>query len=67
MPDPRGGSRFERSFELGLPVESAPELLERLRDTPARLEERVRDLPPARLAGGINHGCCTLLHSVPMA
>ena len=35
---------FDRAFELGIPVESYPELMERLRGTPARLEERVRDL-----------------------
>src|SRR6185503_9305922 len=35
---------FERKFELGLPIDAFPEILERLRGTPARLEERVRGL-----------------------
>lgn len=36
---------FDRVFELGLAAESLPDILERLRGTPARLEERVRDVP----------------------
>ena len=36
---------FQRKFQLGLPVESFPDILERLRGTPARLEERVRGIP----------------------
>lgn len=36
---------FERVFELGMPVEAQPELIERLRGTPLRLEERVAGLP----------------------
>lgn len=32
---------FERRFELGLPVEAFPEILERIRGTPLRVEERV--------------------------
>jgi uncharacterized damage-inducible protein DinB len=35
---------FDRRFELGLPPEAFPDLLERVRGTPARLEERVRGL-----------------------
>ena len=35
---------FDRRFELGLPREAFPDILERVRGTPARLEERVRDL-----------------------
>ncbi len=35
---------FERTFQLGLPVEAFPDILERLRGTPARLEERVRGI-----------------------
>ena len=34
---------FERRFTLGLGLEAFPELLERIRGTPARLEERVRE------------------------
>ena len=41
---------FERSFELGTSADAMPELLERLRGTPLRLEERVGSLAPERLA-----------------
>lgn len=36
---------FDRKFELGLPPWMFPDLLERLRGTPARIEDRVRLLP----------------------
>ena len=36
---------FERTFVLGTPIESFPEILERLRGTPARLEERLHHIP----------------------
>ncbi|NIM52792.1 MAG: DinB family protein [Gemmatimonadales bacterium] len=36
---------FDRRFPLGLPVEAFPDVLERVRGTPARLEERVRGVP----------------------
>jgi uncharacterized damage-inducible protein DinB len=39
----------DRKFDFGFPVEIAPLLLERLRGTPARLEDRVRSLPRERL------------------
>jgi hypothetical protein len=39
----------DRSFDFGFPVETAPLLLERLRGTPARLEDRVCSLPRALL------------------
>ena len=35
----------ERSFQFTFPVEVYPEMIERLRGTPARLEDRVRSLP----------------------
>jgi uncharacterized damage-inducible protein DinB len=35
---------FERKFTLGLPAEAFPDILERVRGTPARLEERVSGL-----------------------
>lgn len=35
---------FERVFAPGIPVESFPEILERLRGTPARIEERMRGI-----------------------
>ncbi len=37
---------FSRSFDLGLGLDVFPELLERLRGTPARLEERLTGLDP---------------------
>src|SRR5262245_39775811 len=37
---------FERSFDFTLPLDRFPSLLERLRGTPARLEERTRSLHP---------------------
>jgi uncharacterized damage-inducible protein DinB len=36
---------FDRKFELGLGADAAPELLERLRNTPERLADAVRGLP----------------------
>jgi uncharacterized damage-inducible protein DinB len=35
---------FDRQFERGLPPEAFTDVLERIRGTPSRLEERVRDL-----------------------
>jgi uncharacterized damage-inducible protein DinB len=40
---------FERRFELGLPAEAFPDVVERVRGTPVRLEARVRDLRPDQL------------------
>lgn len=40
---------FERRFTFDLPVSAAPGLLERLRGTPARVEDRLRGAEPARL------------------
>ena len=37
---------FSRQFELGLPAEAIVEIIERLRGTPARLEERLQEAPP---------------------
>jgi uncharacterized damage-inducible protein DinB len=41
---------FERKFDLGLPVWMLPNVIERLRGTPARVEELTRDLAPDLLA-----------------
>ncbi len=38
---------FERTFEYRPPVECGKDILERLRGTPARLEDRLADIPPA--------------------
>jgi uncharacterized damage-inducible protein DinB len=47
---------FERKFDFNLPVGVFPSVVERLRGTPARLEESVRALPPrvltAKHSGG---------------
>lgn len=40
---------FDRKFDLGLQPETGAELLERLRDTPDRLEAAVRGLTPDQL------------------
>ena len=40
---------FDRQFDLGLPPEAFPDILERVRGTPARLEERVGLLAPEHL------------------
>jgi len=41
------GPWFERKFEFTFPVEQHPNLCIRLRGTPARLEEMLRDVPRA--------------------
>ncbi len=38
---------FDRQFTLGLPAEAFPDIIERIRGTPVRLEALVRALPPA--------------------
>lgn len=40
---------FDRRFTLGLPIEAFPDVVERVRGTPARIEERIRDLRPEAL------------------
>ncbi len=40
---------FERKFTFDLPLSLFPNVLERLRGSPARVEERVRSLPAAAL------------------
>jgi uncharacterized damage-inducible protein DinB len=37
---------FERKFDFAFPADLYPEMIERLRGTPARIEERVKNLPP---------------------
>lgn len=46
---------FDRTFHLGLPNEILPNILERLRGTPARLEEIIHSLPQSILTRKI-HG-----------
>ena len=40
---------FERKFDFSFPVDLYPEIIERLRGTPARIEERVSNVPTALL------------------
>ncbi len=40
---------FERTYTFDVPAEKYPDILERLRGTPARVEELVRDLPDETL------------------
>ncbi len=40
---------FDRKFRFDLPLEAAPTVVERLRGTPARVEEKVKYCMPARL------------------
>jgi hypothetical protein len=47
---------FERRFEFNLPVGVFPCVVERLRGTPARLEELVRALPPKILTAKQGEG-----------
>lgn len=44
MPRRRRWLWIERQFPLGLPLESYPDTVERLRGAPARLEERLRNV-----------------------
>lgn len=37
---------FERKFSFDFPVETYPDIIERFRGTPARLEEKLRAIPP---------------------
>jgi uncharacterized damage-inducible protein DinB len=37
---------FERKFDFAFPVERYPDIIERLRGTPAREEEMIRAIPP---------------------
>ncbi len=46
---PRKPLWIDRAFVFDLPVEMFPNVLERLRGTPARLEERLVPLSPARM------------------
>jgi len=42
---------FDRSFAFDVPLSMFPNVVERLRGTPARLEERLRGIPTALLTG----------------
>jgi hypothetical protein len=47
---------FERRFNFDFPIGVFPCLVERLRGTPARLEEIIRTLPPTILTTRVNDG-----------
>ncbi len=47
---------IERTFQFGYPPAKFPELLERLRGTPARLEEMLAGLAPERLTDNYGSG-----------
>ena len=51
---------LERRFETGLPLEMFPNLLERLRGTPARVEDRLRGVGPAALTAASGHSWSVL-------
>jgi uncharacterized damage-inducible protein DinB len=44
---------FERTFAFDLPLSLFPNVIERLRGGPARVEDRVRSLPPAVLTARV--------------
>ncbi len=47
---------FERRFTFDLPIEAFPAVLERLRGTPARIEEKIRSVPPGILTRRMGDG-----------
>lgn len=51
---------IERKFTFDYPPEKFPDLLERLRGTPARLEDRLRDVPPPWLTRQSEKGGWTI-------
>lgn len=57
-------SWVERTFEFGFPVSKWPDLLERLRGTPARLEDRLRGLPREVLTHQPVHGGWSIQENV---
>lgn len=54
MGEIQSGKWFERSFVFDLAVEQLPLIVERLRGTPARLEERTAPLTPEQLTSKAN-------------
>lgn len=54
---------LDRRFAAGLPLEMFPNLLERLRGTPARLEDRLRDASIETLTAA-NGGAWSILENV---
>ncbi|MEQ9401515.1 MAG: DinB family protein, partial [Longimicrobiales bacterium] len=58
---------FDREFPSGMPPDAVPELVERLRGTPARAEERLAQVPPDRVARRVEGGWSPLEHVGHMA
>jgi len=54
---------LERQFETGLPLGMFPNVLERLRGTPARIDDRLRGVQPAVLAAS-QGDCWSILENV---
>lgn len=54
---------FERRFDLGMGPAAHPDIVERLRGTPARLEERTAGVPPAVLARRIGEAWSIAEHA----
>jgi len=54
---------LERRFETDLPLEMFPNLLERLRGTPARVEDRLRGVAPEKSQAG-SAGSWSILENV---
>jgi uncharacterized damage-inducible protein DinB len=54
---------FDRRFDLGLPPDAFPDILARVRGTPARLEERVGLLAPEQLVQQV-HGAWSVQENV---
>lgn len=53
---------IERTFELGIPADHLPEIVERLRGTPARIEDRLRGIPPELLTSTAQGGWSIQTH-----
>lgn len=63
----RGRIWFDRRFALGMPLDALPDVLERLRGTPLRLEERTSGVPAARLTERTDGGWSIQEHAGHLA
>ena len=53
---------FDREFPSGMPSDAVPELVERLRGTPARAQERLSQVAPERAGRRVDGGWSPLEH-----
>ncbi len=53
---------IERTFEHGIPAAHLPEIIERLRGTPARIEDRLRGIPAELLTDAARGGWSIQTH-----